>query len=121
MPTNLKPEAQSWVVVSSQSYGPITVDARDKVYSKQKFLIAAGIHQVNLDQQLKVLIENFTQIPLKRNARQSVGTTDKHPDMIAKSSIIHGKMFELTTITYTKSDKKCTMLIPSIRKSKTQD
>lgn len=105
MSTNLQPESQNCVTVSSKRYGPRTVELHSGLYLNHQCLTTAVIHHLNPGQRFKVLTANFIKSPVKLNVRQVVSIAYYHPDIITKSNITHAEMLGITTTTYTKRDK----------------
>lgn len=94
--TILQPDAQKLVIVLSQRHGLITVEPHDGLYQKHQCLTAAWIHHVNPGQQFNVLIETFTNNPVKLNSRKVVATADDHPGVITESNKTDAEMHSTT-------------------------
>lgn len=60
--------------------------------AKHKFLTSAGIHDVNPDQPLRILIANFSKCPVKLNVGKVADSAGEHREFITKSHITQDEL-----------------------------
>jgi hypothetical protein len=94
--TELKPNAHTWVPVSSHASGTVFLEPHELLYQKYRCLAANGVATVQDGSSFKVLVANFTNKPVFLAKNQTVATVKPHPVAIIDTPLMLTDVLAIT-------------------------
>ena len=91
-PIVLQPETQTFVTVTTECGGLITVDPIKKLFDTSMCLVGAGIAQVEPNKEYRILIANMGKDPRTLTIGQTVATAGEHPTQVTEAPFNHGEV-----------------------------